>query len=100
MAGQEASIQRSIQRFLKKNGVEVFKTHGGIYSNSGMSDLIGILPDGRFLAIEVKSEAKKEPTELQYKFMKQVRENNGLAFWAWSVDCVRDELISAGYDIL
>lgn len=51
----------------------------------GLSDIIGQLKDGRFLAIEVKR-AGKMPTDAQVEFMGKVARHNGVAFVARSID--------------
>jgi hypothetical protein len=57
----------------------------------GMADIMGILKDGRTLAIEVKS-----PTGLvkphQYEFLEAIRNAGGMAFVARSVDDVINQL--------
>lgn len=63
----------------------------------GLSDVIGQLRDGRFLAIETKRVGKKATTE-QLEFLGKVSRAGGLAFVAWSAaDAVRglDELEAA-----
>ena len=44
----------------------------------GSSDIIGIMPDGRFLAIEVKKPGKK-PTPEQLNFIEAIRRHGGVA---------------------
>ena len=44
----------------------------------GSSDIIGIMPDGRFLAIEVKKPGKN-PTPEQLNFIEAVRRHGGIA---------------------
>ena len=44
------------------------------------SDLIGITHDGRFLAIECKSE-KGKPTPEQLNFLHRVNEMGGIEYW-------------------
>lgn len=44
----------------------------------GSSDIIGIMPDGRFLAIEVKKPGKK-PTPEQLNFIEAIRRHGGIA---------------------
>lgn len=58
---------------------------------TGLSDIVGQMHDGRALAIEVKVPGKK-PTPEQYDFLRTVALNNGLAFWADSVEYVMDIL--------
>jgi len=50
----------------------------------GSSDLIAIMPDGRFLAVEVKTETGKATKE-QLNFIEQVRKAGGKAGIARSV---------------
>lgn len=57
----------------------------------GTSDILGILKDGRFLAIEVKS-AKGVVSQEQKDFIKNINDNGGKAFVARSIDDVRKEL--------
>lgn len=54
---------------------------------AGISDIIGQLVDGRFLAIECKRKGQK-PTELQQGFLDQVARHGGVAFCARSADDV------------
>lgn len=51
----------------------------------GSSDLVGIAPDGRFLAVEVKT-PKGRPTKEQLRFIEAVRNAGGIAGIARSVD--------------
>tara|TARA_Y100000401_G_scaffold67416_1_gene53959 strand:+ start:2207 stop:2584 length:378 start_codon:yes stop_codon:yes gene_type:complete len=62
----------------------------------GISDIIGILNDGKFLAIEVKRPGNK-PTPDQITFIENINKNNGLAFVAYSVDDVQNILRREGY---
>ena len=70
-------------------------------STKGVSDIIGILPDGRFLAIEVKKEGWQPPKPgtkayehfmEQKKFIDTIRRNGGVGFFANCVDHVIDNL--------
>jgi hypothetical protein len=49
----------------------------GVGGNGG-SDLIGIAPDGKFLAIEAKT-ALGQPTEAQLRFIRAVQRQGGRA---------------------
>lgn len=61
------------------------------YTMKGISDILGILPTGRLLAIEVKREGKY-PTREQKEFMDHVSKRGGLAFVARSIDDVKARL--------
>lgn len=51
----------------------------------GGSDLIGIAPDGRFLATEIKA-GKDRPTREQLEFISAVHQKHGLACIARTTD--------------
>lgn len=63
-------------------------------SADGVSDILGILPDGRFLAVEVKA-GRNGPTEAQAEFLRRVNAAGGLGFVARSIDDVKRELDAA-----
>jgi len=99
---KEQSIQHAILDYLalmrivawKNSNVGIYnkKTRSFIPSHTrGVSDILGILPTGRFLAIEVKR-PKQKPTEEQQLFLDTINENGGLAFVAHSIDDVEDNL--------
>lgn len=69
-------------------GGRQFWTHTGL---KGISDILGVLPDGRFLAIEVKRPGER-PTREQVEFIESVRDNNGAACWVDSVDALDAQL--------
>lgn len=58
---------------------------------SGISDVIGVLPGGRFLAIEVKRPGGKT-TPQQEEFLERVNAAGGLAFVATSSRDVEERL--------
>ncbi|MFH8039046.1 MAG: hypothetical protein QXJ14_03485 [Candidatus Aenigmatarchaeota archaeon] len=102
MKSKEASLKKQILDFLRLNkifawnnrNVGVYNPKTGHYIPSqikGVSDIIGILPDGRFLAIEVKVNNNK-PTIYQLAFLEEVLRNNGIAILAYSLDDVIDNL--------
>ncbi|MBL8967690.1 MAG: VRR-NUC domain-containing protein [Spirochaetaceae bacterium] len=62
------------------------------YGKPGSSDILGILDDGRFLAIECKAPRGKGPTEAQRDFLEDIRKRGGLAFVARSVEDMEREL--------
>ncbi len=99
----EADIQHLIiawlqtKRFFvwRQNTVGVYDAAKGRYrasnSKKGVCDILGVLPDGRFLAIEVKS-AKGKTSQDQDAFIAQVNKSGGLAFVARSLDDVKAHL--------
>lgn len=68
--------------FAWRENVGKFQTQSGGYMSfgiKGLADIIGLLPDGRFLAVEVKSEVGKQ-SEHQKLFESKIRSNNGAYF--------------------
>lgn len=112
---QETKIQRAIMIALSEAGCLVFRNEtsgawvGKVAHKTGQqvtldcakmikfglaigsSDLIGITPDGRFLAVEVKT-PKGRPTKEQLNFIEQVRNAGGIAGIARSVEDALDLL--------
>ena len=99
---KEIDIQWLVKEEAEKYGAYLWRNNtGGMYDAKGRfvrfglckgsSDLIGILPDGRFLAIEVKT-AKGKVTADQEKFINWVKEKGGVAFVARSTEDVKKNL--------
>lgn len=76
-------VRMSVARTIAKSGRWVS------IGRPGMSDIIGQLRDGRFLAIEVKTPRGKL-TEQQANFLKLVAANGGAAYVARSVEDLKD----------
>lgn len=102
----EKEIENQIFNFLKSIGIFCFKHDSvGIFDPvkkvyrtsrnpnrvTGVSDILGLAPGGRFLAIEVKSEKGKVSDE-QRKFIRSVQDAGGIAFVARSARQVAMEL--------
>lgn len=108
----EKQVENSILEYLKMRGVFCFKVNtGGVFDPTsrrfrknknkhvitGVADILGVLPNGRFLAIEVKTpnssrSNKTYATDNQKFFIANIKANGGLAFIARSVDDVKAEL--------
>ena len=65
------------------------------FHRNGIADILGIRSDGTFVAIEVKTE-KGRLTDNQKSFLKDIEDNNGVAFVARSIEDVRDRLFPEG----
>jgi len=63
-----------------------FRKRTGRYYPNGISDLLGVLPDGRFLAIELKAGKSSRATKEQIVFIDRINNAGGLAFVARSSD--------------
>lgn len=98
----EKDIQRTILDWLQLKHIFCWRenTMGSIHNHNGRqffrpndmvgkSDIIGVLPDGRFLAIEVKRKGGKV-SEAQQSFISNVLGNGGVAFVAMSLEDLFD----------
>lgn len=91
----ENQVKKSFQDFATQRGVFVWRCNSGslVFNRAdgskafldlaptGTADVIGLLPDGRFLGVEVKR-PDKWPTKEQIAWMQRVNKNNGVAIWA------------------
>jgi hypothetical protein len=93
---REQAIQKAVLHYLATMGVAACRQNTGAVSPGsrfvrfrvpGISDIIGILPAGKFLTIKVKAE-KGQLTQRQNIFIGEVMKNNGVASAARSVDDV------------
>ncbi len=99
---KESDILRACMIALSEAGCTVWRQNVGVLRNEngvpirfglcvGSSDLIGITPDGRFLAIETKT-AKGRIRPEQQRFIDAVREKGGIAGIARSPEDALDLL--------
>ena len=82
-----------IMTALSEHGCIVLRTNAGTYYTKdgvavkigfpGLSDLVGILPDGRFFACEVKVPGQR-PRENQLAFLEAINKRGGIGIWATS----------------
>jgi hypothetical protein len=91
----EGEIVKSILKDLRDMGIFCFKHWGGPMGTKGVSDILGVLPGGRFLALEVKAQ-KGKLTQDQADFLQSVSACGGLAFMARSVEEARERLAEEG----
>jgi len=103
----ETEVQNSILEYLcskdifawRNNSHAVFDERSGSFRSksnphdiNGVADILSILPDGKFLAIEVKKNKNCKASPSQKLFMENISKNNGITFLAWSVKMVEKEL--------
>lgn len=102
-AASEHDVQRAILDYLVLRGIFAWRTNssttihaaeGGskrrffrAHSINGVADILGVLPDGRFMAIEVKSE-KGRLNLAQQAFMEAVLANRAVHCVARNLDDV------------
>jgi hypothetical protein len=88
----EAEVLSDVLSYLRARGIYHWRNNSGYRGNVhfgkvGSADILGILEDGRLLAIEVKS-MTGVATEDQLIFIAEICKRGGLAFIARSVDDV------------
>ncbi len=101
----ESEIQRAIHTYLDtlpslyfwRNNTGVGKAHGFRvkFGQVGSGDFLGILPDGRFLSIEVKSKTGSQSRE-QRTFQERIEASKGVYILARSVEDVVSRLRAEG----
>ena len=75
---QEKTYENKIKHFLKAKNIWYYKIWGGgLYTKAGVPDIIACV-NGRFVAIEVKSETGKV-TALQNKNIEDIIKSGGIA---------------------
>ena len=111
MVVKEKDIKRNILAALKLWGVDVWPVFtGGIPCRAGahgiimrpnpaagMPDIVGVLPNGLFLGIEVKTATGRQ-SDAQKAFQSAVEDNGGVYILARSVDDVRTQLTGVIYE--
>jgi len=88
----EKHLQSRIMKWLKDQRIERVKTIQ--LSENGWPDIVGVLPGGRSLWIEVKRPGEK-PTELQKYRLKRLKKAGALAFWTDNMEKVKEKVTSA-----
>lgn len=100
----EKVAQQHILKWIHDQGILMMATNTKCYpvngkwlklcGQPGWADLTGMLPSGRFLAIEVKSKVGKV-SPLQQEWINRVNRAGGLALWARHVDDIKDIVLEA-----
>ena len=103
MRDRESPVLRACLDYLRLRGVVCWRQNAGAFATldgkrfmrtadiTGIADIIGLLPDGRFLAVECKSGAGRQ-SQAQRDFQADVERNNGRYILARSVDDVMKAL--------
>ena len=90
MTQSEKRIENQIKKWLEKQGYWFMKVHGSMYQKSGVPDIVACV-NGTFVGIEVKRPGGII-APLQTYNIEQIRKNGGVAFVAYSVEEVQEEL--------
>ena len=99
---KESVTIKEIMTFLKLQGVYCWRNNaigtpikGGGFrpmKKKGISDILGILEGGKFLAIEVKTPQYFRTTPEQREFLLEINRRGGIGFVALCVEDVRKQL--------
>lgn len=100
----ESEIQGVILQFLRLKGIWCWRQNtmgfydtklrkyrtAGKFSIKGVPDILGILPDGKFLGIEVKRpKSKRNLSSDQLRFQKEILDRKGICFVATCLEDVQ-----------
>jgi len=107
-SNEKKLVQDPIIKLLNLRGFYVFNANAGkiqtktgyFFSGvpAGTSDIIGIAPDGKMVAIECKYD-KGRPTEMQKDFIYNIERKGGVAFCTNSIEDCLAKLNDRGYNI-
>lgn len=92
----ESAITQHIRQILRMRKILHWKQHQGLGSIKGVPDIVGVLPGGRALFIEVKTKTGRLSQE-QQNFLENATEQGALAFMARSMEEADQKLKEAGY---
>ena len=97
MASKENTIQNQVLQYLKNKGFFVWRNNNhatkgrAFIGNKGIGDIIGVLPCGTFLSIEVKTKSGVV-SEHQHKFIMDVKAHGGIGLIIRSIDDIQSKL--------
>ena len=84
MPGQEKLFENKIKKFLTEQDVWFVKFFANNFTRSGIPDILACV-NGRFVAIEVKSD-KGKPSVLQLRQVELIKKSNGIALILYPKD--------------
>ena len=74
----ETKFKNKVRGCLRDKKIWFVKYFANIFTQSGIPDILGILPNGRFFALELKVEPNK-PTPLQLYNIELINKSKGYA---------------------
>lgn len=98
---KEDEVLRDCLAYLQLNGVYCWRNNTGAtktahgfvrYGKVGSSDILGILPNGKFIAVECKREKGGVVSEKQKEFLEMIVKNQGVAIVANSIESLQEKL--------
>jgi hypothetical protein len=105
MKTPEGAVVKACLEYLEIRGVYAYRQNTGAaeyqdktgkkrfvrYGKPGASDIIGLLPSGRFIAVECKAHGGRL-SEHQFRFLRDIERMGGLAVVARSVEDLAQSL--------
>ena len=85
----EGRIKHKLDTALKQLGVWYYSPQSGPFGRAGIPDRVAI-HKGRFIRIECKAAAKKKPTALQNKCMKEIDNAGGKCFLVYDEETIQE----------
>lgn len=86
----EQNVQGKIIKEMEKLGSYVVKVRAG--TKTGIPDIL-MCYKGKFIALEVKRDEKKEPTELQKLNIRKTQEAGGIAYPVYGLQDWKDNVL-------
>lgn len=101
----ENDLKRAVLEYLEVRGIWAWRQNAGAViseykgkkrffkfsTQKGISDILGVLNDGRILAIECKVKPNK-PTVEQLEFLGNVKRRGGVACLCWNLEDVSEAI--------
>lgn len=107
MTTPENAVKNAILQFLQIHRIYHFRQNVGTvkikgrpvkFGHTGQADILGMLPGGRFLAIECKaSNGRTSPAQVD--FLAMVNDGGGVGILAYRVEDVIERLRAEGYAV-
>jgi hypothetical protein len=101
----EGAVVKACLDYLKLRGAYVWRNNTGalrdkknrpvFFGKTGSSDILGVLPGGRFIAVECKA-PKGRLSDRQIAFLNEIERMGGVAVVAKSVDDIENVLRKQG----
>ena len=85
----EGRIKHKLDTALKQLGVWYYSPQSGPFGRAGIPDRVAI-HKGRVIGIECKADAKKKPTALQIKCMKEIENAGGKCFLVYDEETIQE----------
>lgn len=91
----ESEVLKQCLEYLRMRGIFAFRNNSGAvkmgknfvrFGLPGSSDILGILPNGQFLAVECKKENGGKLSDKQVEFLSRIKQNGGVAVCVHSVN--------------